>query len=586
MTLEATSDPTSGAASGPAAGMAPGGKRRSLTAGSLGVAALFAAGIALRFVIVFPVTKFQADADCIQTGLCALRILAGDLQVFYNGVRIGAIESYLHALAFLALGPTRQAMGYAPWLVSSLGMLFSWLFVRRLAGPRAAFWALFAIALPAPAFVYWTVQPNGYSVTLTLAAATLWLAARVADQPGRRTLWFAFGLAVGLSWWASLQTLTVSLPAIAWLVLRLTLRKPPFGTALSSGARLVVYARAGLLAAAGFLLGAAPWITYNVRHPLASFRGANSVARPALDRGTVADNLHFLATYSLPELFVSPDPEGGPNPPKPLTRALRAPAAAIYLLAFAGLFLRGDRRKSGEPSEPLDREGSPSDRKRRKRRPPARPDPPESKHLRVLALLLIGATVAINVFSAAGASRGLVVRYVLPIYLLAPLAFGLALVALQVSHRIVGPLLAGSLTALLVAFSASVYFWPGSPMRARLHEAATGEWQLLALLRRQGVEVVVGDYWLVYPLNFASREWIRAVPCDSHADLYGYGAALPKPPERWALVGYSVDEVRRQAERAGVTGEVTYFQPSYAVLIGAAPTGDPTAAAFLERLCR
>ncbi len=556
------------------------------SAGSLGVAALFAAGIALRFSTVFPVTKFQADADCIQTGLCALRILAGDLQVFYNGVRIGAIESYLHALAFLALGPSRQAMGYAPWLVSSLGMLFSWLFVRRVAGPRAAFWALFAIALPAPAFLYWTVQPNGYSVTLTLAAAILWLASRVADEPERRALWFAFGLSVGLAWWASLQTLTVSLPAIAWLALRLALRRPIFAIAPSRLARLRVYARVGLLVAAGFALGAAPWIAYNVRHPLASFRGANSVARPALDRATVADNLHFLATYSLSELFVSPDPEGGPNPPRPLTRALRVPAAAVYLLAFGWFFLRGERRGAGKPREPLDRKDRQGSRKRLRHRPPGEPTAPDSKHIRALALLLIGATVAINVFSAAGASRGLVVRYVLPIYLLAPLALGLVLAALCATHRIAGPFLAASLTALLFAFSASVYFWPGSPMRARLHEAAAGEWQLLALLRRQGVEVVVGDYWLVYPLNFASSEWIRAVPCDTRADLYGYGAALPKPPERWALIGNSVDEVRSQAERSGVTGEITYFQPSYAVLVGNAPTGDPTAAAFLERLCR
>jgi hypothetical protein len=67
----------------------------------------------------------------------------------------------------------------------------------------------------------------------------------------------------------------------------------------------------------------------------------------------------------------------------------------------------------------------------------------------------------------------------------------------------------------VVAFSASVYFWPNSIMRQRLHAAASGEWQVLALLRRQGVQVAVGDYWMVYPLNFASREWIRGVPCDT-----------------------------------------------------------------------
>lgn len=528
-------------------------KRPSLSAAGLATAALFAAGVVLRFVTIFPVTKFQADADCIQTGLCALHILAGHLQVFYNGVRIGAIESYLHALAFLVLGPTRQAMGYAPWLASSLGMLFSWLFVRRLAGPLAARWGLVAIALPAPAFLYWTAQPNGYSVTLALAAATLWLAAWVADEPERRGLWLAFGLVVGLSWWASLQTLCVTLPAFAWLFFRRAL----LGPAVPLRARLVHLSKVAALALAGFLIGAAPWIGYNVRHPFGSFTGANSVAHPALDAAIVVDNLDFLTTYKLPELFVSTDPEGGPNPPGPLARALRFPAVAVYGVAFGWFFLRADRNAGSE-----------------------------AKRRRALALLLIGATVAINVLSEAGASRGLTVRYVLPIYLLAPLALGMFLAAVGAWRRAWGLLLAGALAALVATFSASVYFWPNTLMRQRLHAAASGEWQVLALLRRQGVGVVAGDYWLVYPLNFASHEWIRGVSCDTHADLYGYGAALREVPDRFALIGYSVDEVKAQAQRAGVAGKITFFQPSYAVLVVDSPSADPTPADFLARLCR
>ncbi|MEP7009989.1 MAG: hypothetical protein ABJC13_06680 [Acidobacteriota bacterium] len=537
----------------------------SITIAGLATAALFAAGVALRFVIIFPVTKFQADADCIQTGLCALRILAGDLQVFYNGVRIGAIESYLHALAFLILGPTRQAMGYAPWLASSLGMLFSWLFVRRLAGPAAARWGLVAAALPSPAFLYWTDQPNGYSVTLALAAATLWLAAWVADEPERRGLWLAFGGVVGLSWWASLQTLCVTLPVIAWLVLRLHFRRPGSETLRSSLLRL---ARIGLLALAGFLVGASPWIGYNVVHPLASFNGANSVARPALDRASVIDNLDFLSTYKLPELFVSTDPEGGPSPPGPLTRALRFPAAAVYFLAFAFFFIWGDRSAISEAG------AIPAKKKNTEANP----------HRRVLALLLIGATVAINVLSAAGGSRGLTVRYVLPIYLLAPLALGIFLAALSTWRRTWGPVLAGVLAALVALYSASVYFWPNTLMRQRLHAAASGEWQVLGLLRRQGVTLVAGDYWLVYPLNFASQEWIRGVPCDTHADLYHYGEGLRQVPQRFALLAYWPDEVKAQAARAGVTGEVTFFPPSYSVLIGDSPLGQRPGD-FLSRLC-
>ena len=44
------------------------------------------------------------------------------------------------------------------------------------------------------------------------------------------------------------------------------------------------------------------------------------------------------------------------------------------------------------------------------------------------------------------------------------------------------------------------------------------------------------------------------------------GALWGKLSERFALIAYSTAEVKAQAQRAGVTGEITYFQPSYAVL--------------------
>jgi hypothetical protein len=57
-------------------------------------------------------------------------------------------------------------------------------------------------------------------------------------------------------------------------------------------------------------------------------------------------------------------------------------------------------------------------------------------------------------------------------------------------------------------------------------------------------------------------------------------------PERFALVGYSIEEVNAQAARAGVSGEITYYPPSYAVLIGDSPSAEPTPRDFLARLCR
>ena len=532
---------------------------------SAAVAVLFLAGVAVRWAAIFPVTRFPADADCIQTGLCALKILAGDLRVFYNGVRIGALESYLHALAFLALGSSRRAMGIAPFLSSTATMWVWWRLLGRLAGRRAACFGLAFIALPSPAFLFWTAQPNGYAEILLLCAATLWLAVEVARKPERPGLLLAFGLAAGLAWWASVQTICCTLPALLWLAAQPRLRR--LGLALSS--------RGLALAALGFALGAAPWIYFNVRFPLASFSSLNSVSRPAPGLAPVAGNLRFVATYSLPELALSLDPEGGSNPPGRLARALFWPAGAIYLAAvvfFATALFPAGRNWHRAPGE-----DSPDALSGR---------PPSPRSAVWLAVLVVAVTAAVNVFSAAGSTRGLIVRYVLPVYLFAPFALGLLLAAVFGRKRWLAPALA--LPILL--FDASVYFWPWTPMRRRLAVAEAGERSAFADLTRQGVEAVVGEYWLVYPLNFLSRERIAGIPCLAAADLYGTRAALARPPRRWALLDYSGEAVTARMAAAGIPGRLHFYPPSYALFLPRSldtglPLPERTPEAFLARLC-
>src|SRR5262249_19932345 len=113
-------------------------------------------GFVVRLLYAFPVHKYQPDADSLLSGLRAFDILHGKLRVFYSYVRIGALESYMHAAAFLVLGPTRTAVSLAPLLSGLLSLLAFFFLVRELFGRRIACFALLAFAFPSPSYMAWT----------------------------------------------------------------------------------------------------------------------------------------------------------------------------------------------------------------------------------------------------------------------------------------------------------------------------------------------------------------------------------------------------------------------------------------------
>src|SRR6185295_4724518 len=93
-----------------------------------------------------------------------------------------------------------------------------------------------------------------------------------------------------------------------------------------------------LLAPAGLLLGALPWIVYNVHHPLATFRN-NFAARPAHGVASVLDNARFLLATNLPEALASSEPLGPPPGQAPAFGALRVAVLLLIVGALALFFL-------------------------------------------------------------------------------------------------------------------------------------------------------------------------------------------------------------------------------------------------------
>ena len=477
-------------------------------------------GFVLRLVYAFPVHKYVADADCLDSGLRAFRVLRHELPVFYTGARIGCLECYEHAAAFAVLGIDRSWLAIAPLLAGCALLVVCSLLYRSLLGEASAAIAVLFLALPPPAYIFWTYMPNTYPETILLCAAVLWLTDLLTRRPAPLPA-FGLGLAAGLGWWNSLQIVGVLLPSAVWLLWNrpAVFRRP----------RIV------LLVAAGFLLGALPWEIYNVRHSFASLR-TDFPTRPAGGLQAVASNFGYVATTSFPELVASVDPEATGLFPNPL-KFLRAPVTAIYIaaLVFAAVaflvWLVGAVRRVRPFREP----------------PPA-----------VFLVLVACSAIAIDILSEAGSRRGLNTRYILPIYLCIAAAAGLFLRWLWSRSR---PL-AVSAAAMVLAFNVAGYALWGTRLRASWQARLVTDAQLMSFLRDRGVQAVCGNYWLAYPVNFLSQEKIVGIPEEPIVDIYDYGKGLKgfDKPLRWALIAMSDRRLNAWVQNAGLQGE--FARPS------------------------
>ncbi len=502
---------------------------------------LLASGIAVRVAVAFPSHKFPPDADCVLGALGAFKVLHGFHPAFFGGVRLGALVSYLLALLFLVFGISRDTLALEPLLVDLLLLGVWFAFLRVALDADLALLGLVFIAVPSEPFSFLEHLPTGYPETVLLCATAFWLAAWLARRDGGRWCCAGLGLAIGLGFWNSFQTLTCTIPALLW----------------------VGWSRPGLLrrrslvllGVAGFLAGALPWIGYNIRHPLASLHD-NFAVMPASGVAAVLENVRYLLRQDIPDLVV-----GGPFPGPGVQGILRLLVLAVMALASLA-FLVGKMPARG------------------KRRPdPTAADP--ARELWPLVVLTFAAVVGFKAISAAGMIRGGTVRYVLPLYLVLPIV--LAAFVAGCAKR--SKLLAATSVAFLVSFNLAFTSWPWTEVRRRWAADAAADTLLLGELERRQIDAVVGSYWKVYPINFLSRERIHAVPVEEPVDYFRVGAGLPPSPLRWALVAPDAPQVARWSHQAGLAGQAMQVSPLYGLFVPAptAPSGE-TPAQFLERM--
>jgi dolichol-phosphate mannosyltransferase len=479
---------------------------------------VFLIGAVVRTVAAFPLHKFPADADALLTGMRALDILEGRFHVFYSSVRIGALESYLHAPWVLLLGPTRLALSIVPVLENTLTIFFFWLLAREVLSRRAACLALVLFAVPTPNYIFWTYMPNGYATIMLLGVAVLALAARWDRHPTGQ-LAAGLGVAAGFGVWCSLQTLSCLAGSVLWLLLGGRLRR----------GRLV------LGATLGFVIGALPWLTYNVVYPLGAFRG-NYGTRPASGLSAVVSNASYAVRGSLADLLASTEPQTAPS--SSIHVALRKPALVLYVLAtvFVVTVLWASRRGG---------EGKVS--------------------IRAWTLPALAAIFSLALFSvsAAGQFRGMTSRYLFFCYPFLVLAIAFLISRISQQLPAAGFVLAGG----LLVFHVSGYFLPWSELRRTWQGMAGEDSRLLDTLRQNNVDAILGDYWSVYPVNYLSGGRMRAISAEPWADYYNYGDRLPEVGVRWALVSAVPDLVEKWVHRAklpgrlGRDGRYTYFVP-------------------------
>jgi len=260
------------------------------------------------------------DSDEAVVGLMVRHALHGHLDTFYWGQGYGGTQEILLTVPLFAVfGASYTALRAVPIALNALAAVLVWRVGRRTVGEPAATLAAVLMWLWFPDnLVLVTRQLGFYGSNLVYGSLLLLLVLRVVERP--TTLRAALlGLTLGLAFWQTLQIVPLAVPALGWLVW-----KEPRAL------------RQAWAAAAGAVVGALPWLIWNIRHDWGSLL-------PRADAHQYAHSLRLFASPLLPMTL---------GLRTPVTGALVVPSkllvTGVYLalLALCGYGVVTSRRRS------------------------------------------------------------------------------------------------------------------------------------------------------------------------------------------------------------------------------------------------
>jgi 4-amino-4-deoxy-L-arabinose transferase-like glycosyltransferase len=253
------------------------------------------------------------DQDEAVSGLMARHFQHGHLSVFFWGQTYGGSqEAMASALVFAIVGSSGVALKVVPMLGYAAASWLVWRIGRRTIGePQARIAAVLFLVGPA-FFVLRSTRAYGFYATGLVACAAVMLAAlRLRERPSTRELaWLGF--VIGVGWWATPQVVFVVVPTVVWLV-----------------ARAPGLLRRAHVAAAGALVGSAPWLLWSATHGWASLRVSFE-----MEGNTYGSHLRHFWNPLLPEALGLRVPLAGDWLPGPVVGTI---AYGVLLAGFAFL---------------------------------------------------------------------------------------------------------------------------------------------------------------------------------------------------------------------------------------------------------
>jgi hypothetical protein len=212
-----------------------------------------AAGIGLR-AWVYGAAMGSPGADEAIVGLMIRHALHGQFTTFYWGQSYGGTQEVLLGVpVFAVFGSGLLQLRSIPMTLSAIAAVLLWRVGRRtVSEPAAAAAGVLFWLWPPYTLVHDTQEWGFYGCDLVYCVLLLLLALRVDERPSRVRV-ALLGLVVGLVLWESAQVIPIAIAAVTWTVWR----KPATLQHL-------------WLALACAVVGALPWLVWNVRHDWSS----------------------------------------------------------------------------------------------------------------------------------------------------------------------------------------------------------------------------------------------------------------------------------------------------------------------------